>query len=517
MNWTGGRLRRHAETNAKPRTQTFGSKSKSKSCGLHHITLFNSLGKGIGNSRQDTEGPASEAPKSGPHHNASQSTTGNPRAGQQTQPNTNPTSSAISRLDKMKRHLLETTDWASVGAAKPVEMSFTPEADIERFGKRRRLTMGDHARLNTTRGSPRIQSHLSRRFEGAGNNCDADGIPEGLEIRIDGRRLGQEGRADAGVDTSQSMLLEEESQGSNRTRHWVGTSIHSGDQQLDSSQLPFIPKLQFNDHGFPITLPREFSESMEPEPEPLVSNESTGSSIIPRTASPVRRRFTIDDQAIADREGRFDIFTPVNGPKAGPRIRQPIHYQSQPEYEARSSETASPGPGSDLQLMHDKSYEGLIGRSFEAALHPESRLDAGVRPHHFSELSVPRQNHQQVDQSLWSRNEQSAHRGSDRAFMLSSPEAVPSMTGQTQALFGWLPQMHKAPRTQRPVYSQLAEPSKSQIQNQAFTSSPWPESEANRLVPDRTYARAHRGVHQTRNDEQAAADLSPNGCDTLLH
>ncbi|KAL4796233.1 hypothetical protein BDV19DRAFT_83958 [Aspergillus venezuelensis] len=535
MNWTGGRLWRHAETNAKPRKQTFWSKSKS--CGRHQITLFNNLGKGIGNSRQETGGPASETPKSGPHHNASESTTGDPIAGQQTNSSTNPTSSAISRLGEMKRHLLETTDWASVGAARPVEVSFTPEADIERFGKRRRLTMDDYARLNTTRGSPEMQSHLSRRVEGAGHNYDPDDIPEGLEIRIDGRRLGQEGRADADLgaeyvmggrtdsypishtdaDTSQSMLLEEESQGSNRTRHLNRTSIHPGAQQLDLSQLPFVPELQIDDHGFPIRHLREFSESMEPEPEPLVSTESTGNSIIPRTASPVRRRFTIDDQAIADREGKFGIFFPVNGPKGGSRIRQSIHYQSQPEYEARSSEAASPGKGSDLQLMHDQSHEGLIGRSFEAALDPESRLDAEVRPHHLSGLSAPRQNHQQVDRSVWNRGGQPEHGGIGRALMPSSPEAVPSMTGQTQALFGWLPQMHKAPRTQRPVYSQLAELSKSQIQNQASTSSPWPESEADRLVPDRTYGRAHRGIHQTRIDEQVAADLSSNGCDTLLH
>ncbi|KAL4954319.1 hypothetical protein BDW69DRAFT_140807 [Aspergillus filifer] len=443
--------------------------------------------------------------------------TGNPRAGQKTQPHSIPKPSAVSRLDKMKRHLLETTDWASVGAARPVEVSFTAEADIERFGKRRRLTMDDHARLNMTRGSPRIQSHKSRRLEGPGNIYDGNGIPEGLEIRIDGRRLGQEGRADTDVGTSQSMLLEEESQGSNRTRHLDGTSIHSGAQQLNSSQLPSIPDLQIDNHGFSILQPREFSESMEPEPEPLVSNESTGSSIIPRTASPVRRRFTIDDQAIADSEGRFDIFPPVKRPKAGPRIRQSIRYQSQREYEARSSEAVSPGPGSDLQLMHDQSHEGLIRRSFQAALHPESSLDAEVRPHHLSELSAPKQNHQQTDRSVWSRNGEPEHGGSGRTFMPSSPEAVPSMTRQTQPLFGWLPQMHKGPRTQRPIDSQLAEPSKIQIQNQAFASSPWPESEANRLVSERTYGRAHHGVHQPRNDQDAAADPSFNDCDTLLH
>ncbi|KAL4938755.1 hypothetical protein BDV06DRAFT_225682 [Aspergillus oleicola] len=432
----------------------------------------------------------------------------------------------------MKRHLLETADWAAVGAARPVKVTFTAEEDLERFGKRRRLTMGDHERLNTTRGSPRIQFHQGRRCEGAGNNLSGNGIPEGLEIRIYGRRLGQERRADTDVEAegvlgegtgshpishaeavssqSMSMLLDEESQGSTRNRQLIGTNKLSDARQLDSSDAPFIPDLQLDDRGFPILQPREFSESMEPEPEPLVSNESTGSSIIPRTASPVRRRFTIDNQAIADSQGKFWDHSSLDGPEAGPRIRQLSYYRRQSEYDTRTSVAVSPEPGHSSQLMHDESHENPMRCSFGASLQPGSSLHARGQPDSLPGFSAQRQNNTQIDRSVWSQDDQQEGEGSQRAFMPSSPEAVPSITRPTQPRFGWLPQMHKAPRTQKPGCSQFVEPSIS-------TSSPWPESEAKRLVPERAYGRALRGIHQPGIDQNAAADMSFNGRDTLLH
>ncbi|KAL2855004.1 hypothetical protein BJY01DRAFT_19848 [Aspergillus pseudoustus] len=176
MNWTGGRLRRHTGPNDKCCKQKF-KRPTTASKGPHQITLFNGLGLA---EAQDTEKSGGE-----PSKGASQSqTTRNPSP---TPPQSPASLGPSTRLGQIKRQLLETTDWGVVGAARPVQVSFTSEAELERFGKRRRLTEKDYERLNTTRSTMLAPARPGFRKEVAVQ----EDLCEDLEIRINGRRLGQ--------------------------------------------------------------------------------------------------------------------------------------------------------------------------------------------------------------------------------------------------------------------------------------------------------------------------------------
>ncbi|KAL4866791.1 hypothetical protein BDV12DRAFT_198885 [Aspergillus spectabilis] len=313
MNWTGGHLRRHSEINGKLRKQTFG-KSSASAKGPHQITIFSSLTR---------------------HNNAGESerlsnTTDSKNRVSHPQPPPNAAGNASlnppNRLERMKRQLLEQDDWGAVGAARPVQVDFTSRKDLERFGKRRRLTKNDHERLSTS---------TTARPGGHEEDYLGDDIPENLEIKINGRRIGQQDvnthEEDKPVSTSsQSMLLDENSLGSYskaETLESVQNSAARSASKLsilsDSSYLRESPKAPGGSDVFlatqrlPIPFHRDASDSMEwvsdePAFEPMQSTES--SSIIPQPEPPVRKRFTIDDQAIADSQGRFMVSPPVSMP-----------------------------------------------------------------------------------------------------------------------------------------------------------------------------------------------------------
>ncbi|KAL3453247.1 hypothetical protein BJX65DRAFT_302164 [Aspergillus insuetus] len=178
MNWTGGRLRRHSGPNDKTRKQVF-KRPTTASKGPHQITLFNGIAKAHGSENRGSEtsnaaGQMTRNPPSQPPLSATN--TSNTR-----------TQEPSTRLGQIKKQLLETTDWGVIGAARPVQVSFTPQEELERFGKRRRLTGKDHERLNTStvamgmaRPSPR-----DREIRMGG------GLVENLEIRMDGQGNGR--------------------------------------------------------------------------------------------------------------------------------------------------------------------------------------------------------------------------------------------------------------------------------------------------------------------------------------
>ena len=60
----------------------------------------------------------------------------------------------------MKEQLFKKLDGAAVSAVRPLKMKFTTVDELERFGKRRKLTHADHKRLASTGGRP-FQSILS--------------------------------------------------------------------------------------------------------------------------------------------------------------------------------------------------------------------------------------------------------------------------------------------------------------------------------------------------------------------
>ncbi|KAJ0423645.1 hypothetical protein BJY00DRAFT_309884 [Aspergillus carlsbadensis] len=175
MNWTGGRLRRHSGPNDKTRKQVF-KRPTAASKGPHQITLFNSLAKA-----HDTDKRCSES------SNAASQMAPPPPPSPATNTLNTRTQEPSTRLGQIKRQLLETIDWGVIGAARPVQVSFTPQEELERFGKRRRLTVKDHERLNTsTVAMGMARPRLPDKDISLGGS-----LGENLEIRMDGRRIGQ--------------------------------------------------------------------------------------------------------------------------------------------------------------------------------------------------------------------------------------------------------------------------------------------------------------------------------------
>ncbi|KAL4931078.1 uncharacterized protein BDV17DRAFT_20327 [Aspergillus undulatus] len=453
-------------------------------------------------------------------------------------------------------------DWAAVGAARPVQVAFRAEEDMQRFGKRRRLTKRDHERLHTDTATAtalplRHRAREDTRFEGVGGHE----VHEDLEIRIDGRRLGQQyadidgdsgGDAvlnggnqpisQAGIVSSQSMLLDEDShnsyrgrdgektQGANRNNALRGSSGNG--LQPDTSEASFMPDLQLDDQGLPVLLHRNLSGSMETdteliseglgcsvEPLQVQSNESTGSSIITHPESPVRRRFTIDDQAVAERQGRFGIPSSINEPKAGPRIKKLIYHQGESEH-GESSEVASPAArrpmyrdhGPSMQVPHDGRLRARLGASPQ----PHS-LDVHSQQNDMFGRLAPGQTYSNSSPSTRILQDgQFEHEGSPEAFLDSSlvppkqTESRLSFHGQLNDFsksrpmyphFGWLPQVHQRTGKQIVSNSQPAKPSTTQ--SQPHTSSSWSKN-ANERYPLRTYGQPDQDMHHPGIDQHAA-------------
>lgn len=378
----------------------------------------------------------------------------------------------------MKRQLLETTDWAAVGAARPVQVAFTPEEELEQFGKRRRLTEDDHARLNTDTSTgtgmpPRPHTREGGSWDG--------NVPDNMEIRMDGRRLGQQSqnavanessqsqsRHNAGV-SSQPMLLDEESFGSasgqrgdagnisqnrNSARSVSGLSILSTNPQSDYiSENPFMRGPQVDDQGRSAPILLDSMDWVADERMKLQqSNES--SSIIPQPESPVRRRFTIDEQAVAERE-RFLASSPVAEPSANqllyhgqavqdsPQARQSFQFGF-PEAHMRAPLATSPQRRSMLDIRNQ--WNDMAGLQAP----PAPRLA-------FSQLAWASQDITQDSNATslsWSNREESI-----------SPRSMP-----------------------RPGNNQFARASMAQIQDQ--TNMAWRRNEEERASPIRAYGQA---------------------------
>ncbi|KAI9369027.1 hypothetical protein BJX61DRAFT_521347 [Aspergillus egyptiacus] len=284
MNWTGGRLRRHSEANGKTRKQTFGKSGASK--GPHQFTLFQNFVRQNGDEK--SEKPRNSVIQSAVPEVKSRGTSS------QAQSHSNSaaaqgTSRQTDRLERMKRQLLETEDEK------------------------------DHERLKTsTMIRPRAREVIPSEGES----------PENLEIRINGERLGH---GNAGLDeanmneapanlvSSQSMLLDVESASSGPRA--VSDSLPSKSSagrstsmlSMNDSQLCYLSDVPTASDPASDFCRIDTSDPMdwvsdEPTPGVLQSNES--SLTVPQPESPVRRRFTIDEQVLADEKGNFMMSSP---------------------------------------------------------------------------------------------------------------------------------------------------------------------------------------------------------------
>ncbi|RAH80622.1 hypothetical protein BO86DRAFT_400698 [Aspergillus japonicus CBS 114.51] len=193
MNWTGGRLRRHAAIHAKSRKQKFKKQKTSRdliAMGTALLDLPADCPRRSPGQRSREVSPASVAES---HHKPS---------------NDKEDSQPRQRLDRLRRELLKKPDWAAVAAARPIQIAFPTPESLARFGKRRKITESDRTRLGTS-GSR--SAHVVRHSKRKDSPMEAVGFSQ-MSLRINGKRVVRRS-TDSGPDqpvntSSQSMLLD---------------------------------------------------------------------------------------------------------------------------------------------------------------------------------------------------------------------------------------------------------------------------------------------------------------------
>ncbi|PKY08431.1 hypothetical protein P168DRAFT_323562 [Aspergillus campestris IBT 28561] len=301
MNWIGGRLRRHSNqgnTQLNNRKQKFQkSKSRFKArASPPDLSLFTANTQQVLR-HKETQEEHDRVPIAPPC-----STAPSPLK-------------TTTHTDFLKQQLLQKSDWAAVSAARPLEISFAPVEETGRFGKRRRLTDSDRKRLSSHQSRPGdTQIVWTSRQE---DDLSEVGTIDKLDIRIDGQRPNA-GRmssqlADKGLASSQPMLLDSEPLdtplGDDRNaRLWE-----------DRSLSPFPDR-----------------ESLHLDSPSLYSPSKRGTSPpIEEQVFPPRRHFTLDDQLIAEQEGRLNILHHPHPPTEDPH---PVdNYRSSPPHEKEAN------------------------------------------------------------------------------------------------------------------------------------------------------------------------------------
>ncbi|KAI9934363.1 hypothetical protein ASPWEDRAFT_181493 [Aspergillus wentii DTO 134E9] len=335
MNWTGGRLQRHSNTKpgtlARVQKQNFAKSRSRASKGPAHASPFKDFAQFKDLNNASARRPQDSRALEGDTYNEPSSRT---RDVPNNQPSTDkpPPSSSIgpsqhsTRLDCIKQQLLETSDWAGLAATRPLKMAFTSATELEGFGKRRKLTEADRRRLASSSSRSVLPPEIGL-FRGKHRDYASSGIEtvEDIDIRINGLRPGARsvnGSQSLSRDngSSQPMLFDSEESirlNESSAKESCGGNYKSG-TKLASSQL-----LLTSDRGSsPLDCPKPISQASPSRIESLISryisqghnadgdqyskehievpSSLSRSSSIYYPPEAVRKRFTIDDQALEE-------------------------------------------------------------------------------------------------------------------------------------------------------------------------------------------------------------------------
>lgn len=228
---------------------------------------------------------------------------------------------ALSRLDRIKRQLLGTNDWAAIGVTRPVKMSFTPTEELENFGKRRKLTEADHNRLISSGGRISRPGPRERTRERASSEFGTIGnVDIQIHQPLADPASSSTSHNKASNESSQPMLLDrEDSSPVDRSPSTDGEAYGPSRGRTNSSQLLLssqnLPKQSPSPALSDIVLPVEsvsqdkdqhYSVRSSPYPYLQPSRSPTRlDSHTPSLHQPIPlfpRRFTIDDQIAAELE-----------------------------------------------------------------------------------------------------------------------------------------------------------------------------------------------------------------------
>ena len=86
-------------------------------------------------------------------------------------------------LDHIKRRLLQNSDWTGLALARPVCIKFTPAEEMERIGRRRKVTKEERRRKSQPFGQQRVHHNLLRPFDDRHSQSTAP-APQGTDLSI---------------------------------------------------------------------------------------------------------------------------------------------------------------------------------------------------------------------------------------------------------------------------------------------------------------------------------------------
>ncbi|GKZ67670.1 hypothetical protein AnigIFM50267_002156 [Aspergillus niger] len=315
MNWTGGRLRRHSSYKSGNKKQNLKRPRVAESKDPRMTPLLKNVCLHEGSRAIDSCDQPSQQIKSG-HSSSLSCPAKKPRLASPTQES----SQADQNLAMIKHKLLEKTDWASVAAARPLTVLFPPAEALRNFGRRRKITNDDCERLGSSVLRPKLTYRPKHR---GGAEPVTEGI-QNLDIRINGQPVGAYYPRCNGPSTdttSQSMLLDHESAPTMPKppvheyvceNIGVGSSVVEGSRILGSSSVSPL-YVSSSDGG--LSLRSNFmvqgsdqsiheskgKEQLEVRGLELLQS-ADASPEVQEAWTPIRRRFTLDDQIRAEEE-----------------------------------------------------------------------------------------------------------------------------------------------------------------------------------------------------------------------
>ncbi|PLB53404.1 hypothetical protein P170DRAFT_424146 [Aspergillus steynii IBT 23096] len=409
MNWTGGRLYRHSNT-----SHNAGSKKRNKDPQRFRSTITkdsnwipfsqfpSSIATGTPKEEQAKKIGDSDTLSARPSHLQ-------PARYADTSVEPSQQSQFVGRVDRVKHQLLNTKDWAAVAVAKPLEVAFTQIEEIERFGKRRKLTDADRIRLA---GAENNVPLIDRPFcKGGGRNTPSEmRTIKNLNITINGRSVpvenlpAQASSLPTNASTQSMLLVSEGSAYSRNPETAKPSSPRNVGEYFDqdsvnlihpkkSPSCPMSPKMPAG------TGPQSQNASLDVKKTSLDEGDPAMNQIPLQTTQKDnsthdiqiafnRRRFTIDDQIdqmIVENERRLNATKRVagltHGPSQGsqkklyhesvlsPRTLETLEcYSHRPEYYLEQNRSPSGEPAHYIRDLPKPAHRKKTLKSYETTI-----------------------------------------------------------------------------------------------------------------------------------------------------
>ncbi|KAJ9271539.1 hypothetical protein DTO212C5_2331 [Paecilomyces variotii] len=249
-----------------------------------------------------------------------------------------------SRLDILKQKLLQKNDWVTVSVTRPLKISYVSAEEREKVGRRRKITDDDRQRQKAPAQrviSPEFYTRKRRKLDQEGNKT---GTSRDINIIINSYRpdtalLSTAAKIQHSQQSSESMLLDREERhiplsivkarerSRRRTQQYRAEDqssllLGSADNEMDGTKFRASSAQNHQRHPMSDDIYSKYTSSRNlvsgngyesdgyssVASEPADTASTQNSPCVSRTTGrPVCNRFTIDDQVLAEREGKLNI------------------------------------------------------------------------------------------------------------------------------------------------------------------------------------------------------------------